>query len=230
VKSFIGRIATATAELENLLPRLPKPEAAKLVELQRDLHDTKERFSDLLKLTASISVRRKAEPIALALSLRLKKALECFDLIVKTYGIEIAPPRVADSIKVGPMLEAELYAVLLNVLSNAIKAVIAGSGVRKILIEAERADQAVVVRICDTGIGLAESRFQDVFTPFVADPDGMLYPALEAALNPADEYIIGTGSGLGLSIVNEIVTSRGGNVRFVKPATPWRTILEIRLP
>ncbi len=66
--------------------------------------------------------------------------------------------------------------------------------------------------------------------PFVADPEGMMYPLLEKKMNPEDEYIMGAGSGLGLSIVREIVRVRGGNVAFRPAKGDWRTNLEVILP
>ena len=49
-------------------------------------------------------------------------------------------------------------------------------------------------------------------------------------LNPEDKYIVGTGSGLGLSIVREIVQVRSGKIAFCKPKEGWKTELEISLP
>jgi signal transduction histidine kinase len=84
--------------------------------------------------------------------------------------------------------------------------------------------------IQDSGIGLAEGRFREVFLPFVSDPDGILYENLEARLNPEDNIIVGTGSGLGLGIVNEIVKAKGGSVSFRQPDSGWATKLQILLP
>jgi len=72
--------------------------------------------------------------------------------------------------------------------------------------------------------------WQDLFTAFVADPDGSLYRNLKRRLNPEDEPIVGTGSGLGLSIVKEIVESHDGTVGFAEPPEGWACNLEIRLP
>jgi signal transduction histidine kinase len=77
---------------------------------------------------------------------------------------------------------------------------------------------------------LEEERFSEVFIPFVSDPDGRLYENLEARLNPEDNMIVGTGSGLGLGIVNEIVKAKGGTVVFQQPDKGWATQLQIKLP
>jgi signal transduction histidine kinase len=84
--------------------------------------------------------------------------------------------------------------------------------------------------VLDTGIGLDEENYEKVFEPFAADPDSRLYRGLKAKLNPEDQYVVGTGSGLGLSIVSEILSYRGGKVRFVRPSKGWKADLEIVMP
>ena len=49
-------------------------------------------------------------------------------------------------------------------------------------------------------------------------------------MNPEDKYIVGTGSGLGLSIVREIVQVHNGAIAFLKPKGKWKAELEIKLP
>jgi signal transduction histidine kinase len=166
----------------------------------------------------------------LTLRPRLEQAVRCFDLITKSYDIDIDLENVPGTLKIGPILEAELYAVLLNVFSNAIKSVIAAGGKKRVLVSAERQDSKAVLHILDTGIGLEQEYFDKVFSPFVADPGDRLYRGLRARLNPEDQYVVGTGSGLGLSIVSEILAHRGGEIRFVKPKDPWKAELEVTLP
>jgi signal transduction histidine kinase len=84
--------------------------------------------------------------------------------------------------------------------------------------------------IKDTGVGIDPARFEEVFTPFISDPDGRLYENLDKRLNPEDNMIVGTGSGLGLGIVKEIINARGGSINFKTPKGEWSTELEIKLP
>jgi signal transduction histidine kinase len=160
----------------------------------------------------------------------MEKAVRSFDLITKSYGIDVNLDQVPGNLQVGPMLEAELYAVLLNVLSNAIKSVIASGGKKKVMMIAERRNSQAVLNVRDSGIGLDEDHYEQVFAPFVSDPKKKLYRGLDAKLNPEDEYIVGTGSGLGLSIAREILSYRGGAIRFVRPHGGWKADLEITLP
>ena len=82
----------------------------------------------------------------------------------------------------------------------------------------------------DTGLGLDPSKFEDAFIPFIADVDGRMYKKLEQKLNPEDKYIVGTGSGLGLSIIREIIQVRNGTVAFREPKGKWKSELEVILP
>ncbi len=182
-------------------------------------------------MTSLISVsRRRPEAARLTLRPRLERAIRCFDLINRNYGIDIDIDRVPGTLQVGPMLEAELFAVLLNILSNAIKSVIAAGGRKKVMVVADHRDSQVVLNVRDSGIGLDEKHYEQVFAPFAADPDKRLYRGLDAKLNPEDQYFVGTGSGLGLSIAREILSYRGGTIRFVKPHDGWKADIEIVMP
>jgi signal transduction histidine kinase len=166
----------------------------------------------------------------LTLKPRLERAIRSFGLIKKNYDIDINVDSVPRNVQVGPMLEAELFAVLLNLLSNAIKSVIAAGGEKKLMITAERRGSKVIMNIRDSGIGLKEEHFEKAFEPFTADPENRLYRNLQSELNPSDEYIVGTGSGLGLSIAREILNNRGGTIQFVAPPAGWKADIEVILP
>ncbi len=129
------------------------------------------------------------------------------------------------------MLKGELAAILLNGLSNALKAVIAG-GAKKGLIElyAYRSRGKVCLDITDNGIGLNADERKSAFTPLVSDPSARLYDALEVRLASEDRQLLGQGSGLGLSIMQGILENRKGSVAFVDPSNGWATCLHIELP
>jgi signal transduction histidine kinase len=231
VKALLSWLEQVSISLETVRRRLAGPEAERLAEIADEFGSNKERFVDLLKMTSLISVdSRQAEPTDLTLRPRIKRAIRCFDLLQRNYGIDVNYDRVPDTLKVGPMLEAELYAVLLNVLSNAIKSVIAAGGGKRVLVSAVREGSRALVHVLDTGIGLDEENYEKVFEPFVADPDNRLYRGLKEQLNPEDQYVVGTGSGLGLSIVREILAYRGGSIHFVDPPDGWKADLEFLMP
>jgi signal transduction histidine kinase len=231
VKSLLSALEQINITLQRVQKHLVEGEARRVRHVREDLGRTKERFLDLLQMTSLISVdSRRAEPEMLALRSRVEKAKACYRLIIDSYGIEMKTDSIPTNLVVGKMLEAELYAVLLNAFSNSIKSVIAAGGDHEIEVTAARQDGRTIVHVRDTGLGLDEEHFDDVFVPFVADPSGNLYRGLKKRLNPEDSYIVGTGSGLGLSIVREILAARKGNSRFVQPEGQWKADLELTFP
>jgi signal transduction histidine kinase len=230
VKSLLSWFEQVRISLDRVQTRVSKSEAGKLAEVIGEFGDTKERLLQLLSMTSLISVNRRAEADRLALHPRLVRAIRCFDLILKSYRIVINIDEVPESLKIGPILEAELFSVLLNLLSNAIKSVIAAGGQRKVMVAAQKRGSSAIINVRDTGVGLKERHYEDVFSPFSSDPEDLLYRGLDSKLNPEDEYIVGTGSGLGLSIVREILSYRGGSIHFVKPSNGWKADVEVVLP
>jgi len=231
VKSLLTWLEEVSITLNRVGRTVPKKESERLAGIEKEFTSVKQRFLDLLAMTSLLSVKSPEAKIEkLALKPRVEKAAACFNLIKRTYDIEIDTESVSPTLQVGPISEAELYAVLLNVLSNAIKSVIAKGGARRVAVSAERDGRVSNIHIRDSGLGIPDSHYEDVFAPFVADPNKRLYRALKTKLNPEDEYIVGTGSGLGLSIVKEILSYRGGEVRFVPPKGRWRADLEISIP
>lgn len=230
VKSLLSWFEQVRISLDAIKKNVPTSEAAKLAGIQSEFGDTKDRLIDLLSMTSLISVTRKSQPARITLISRLERAIRSFDLICKKYNITIDTEDVNPSLQVGPILEAELLAILLNVLSNSIKSVIAEGGNRTVKLLAERKGIKAVIGVLDNGVGLDSKLFEEVFNPFSSDPTKRLYEGLKSKLNLEDEYILGTGSGLGLSIAREILAHRGGRIRFVKPKLPWKAEVEIEIP
>ena len=231
VKSLLGMLETIKNSLVNIEAFVAPPERESVGRICDNLTDLKERFQDLLSMTSLVGIdSRDAQPGQIALRERVENTEKIFQLILSTYEIKIDYEQIPNNIVIKSILEAELYAILLNVLSNSIKSVIAAGGSKKIQLTAHRENKKTVIRVKDTGLGIDPSHYDEVFIPFVADPDARLYGNLDQMLNPADKYIVGTGSGLGLSIVREIVQVRNGSITFQQPENGWKTELEIILP
>jgi signal transduction histidine kinase len=110
--------------------------------------------------------------------------------------------RIADDL---PPIEVDAATVelcLMNYVSNAIKYSDSSAPERWVAIEASvegpdtQHDREVVIRVCDNGIGVPADKRDKLFEEF--------YRAHDETVTDAE------GSGLGLSIVRETVTSMGG--------------------
>lgn len=123
---------------------------------------------------------------------------------------------VPATLRTPPIYRAELYSILLNLLTNALKAV-HGYPDRRIRIEAYRTqDDGFVLRMSNTGKKAPQDKWEEYFRPFVTDsiPDSGL----------------GVGTGLGLSVVRDTVSEYSGTARFVQAHSPWQTCVQITLP
>lgn len=231
VKSLISEIEVSKSVLKNIENKLTGKDFENVSNTRLNIDKTKQRLLELINMTSLIGIESKN---AIAMELSIKDSIEevkkCFQLIVKNYGILINIDNIPNNLKVGPILEAELYSILLNVLSNSIKSVIAEGKDKKIEISASREKNKATIIIRDTGIGLNKTNYEDVFVPFLSDLQGKLYKNLDKRINPEDKYFIGTGSGLGLSIIKEIIKSRNGSIKFEEPEKNWKSKLIIILP
>ncbi|MFD0998181.1 sensor histidine kinase [Ohtaekwangia kribbensis] len=232
VKSLLGLLEQSKNSLTLIAKNMSSPKHQRKVnEISASFSELKDRLEELLQLTSLVgSDHRKSKPSQIALKEKIARVEKVFELVTNKYEITIDYSGVPANIVIKKILEAELYSILLNVLSNSIKSVIAAGRNRIIQINAVKDGIYNIITIKDTGLGLKESSFEEVFIPFIADPEGKLYQNLDSRLNPEDNLIVGTGSGLGLGIVKEIVNAHDGTVEFVKPQKDWNAELVIKLP
>jgi len=106
---------------------------------------------------------------------------------------------------------ANLGQVALNVIQNAIQAVVETKGTISLSTHFDAATGQVVFLCKDTGPGIPEAVRQDIFKPFFTTK------------------AVGKGTGLGLYICHEIVVKHGGTLKLVDADGPGAAF-EIRLP
>ncbi len=113
-----------------------------------------------------------------------------------------------------PMFLAEFEAIIINILTNALKAV-RGCQQREIEVRAGTSDQEIFIQMLDTGKGL-DIEPEKAFLPFVT--------------TSLPDSILGEGTGLGLYVVRALLDMYYGSVHFIAAPTGWQTCIEIRLP
>jgi signal transduction histidine kinase len=105
----------------------------------------------------------------------------------------------------------QCYQVLLNLVSNASRAIGGGPGTIAVRLGYDVATNHVMLAVEDTGCGMDETTQRRIFEPFYTTRK------------------VGEGTGLGLSVVHGIVASHGGRID-VKSVLGQGTTFTVRLP
>lgn len=144
----------------------------------------------------------------------VEKVKKSFLMYMRDYRVAF-DNAVPTNVRTPQLFEAELGAIFFNAMSNSLKAV-RTTGDKRIGVQARRENGDLVIDILDTGVGVELEQREKVFNPFVT--------------TSVPDPILGVGTGIGLTVVRDIVESYNGTVQFVDPTSPWVTCLEIRLP
>ena len=122
----------------------------------------------------------------------------------------------ADFARLPPLVSgdaARVRQIAFNLLSNAIKFTAAGA----VSISAEAANDGIVIRVSDTGIGVATGAQGDIFEPF-----------RQADASTTRRF---GGTGLGLSICRSLARAMGGDIALVSaPGQGSTFIVTLPLP
>ncbi|HEU4642089.1 MAG TPA: ATP-binding protein [Gemmatimonadaceae bacterium] len=106
----------------------------------------------------------------------------------------------------------KLEQIVLNLLSNAVK--FTGRGGR-ITVDGTATGDHVLVRVTDTGCGIAPDKLESIFEPFTQAEAGLTRTS--------------GGTGLGLAICREFARAMGGDVYVERSAEPGGSTFAVRL-
>jgi signal transduction histidine kinase len=139
------------------------------------------------------------------------------------YGIEMHKPEVLGyDLYTCPMHPSEWPTILFNFFTNAKKAIDEAEVQGKVLIRVGRVGNKIFLEFQDNGIGISSQNEDQIFNAFFTTmpPAGFDVP---------DDEVL-RGSGLGLKIVDDIISSYQGVV-FVSEADPgFETCIRVELP
>jgi len=116
-----------------------------------------------------------------------------------------------------PTMAVVYGGILMNLYTNAIKAVLArrDTKAKRIRFSAENDGDIHVLWVSDTGIGIPDAVQDRIFDPFYTT---------------TSESPLGSGMGLGLSIVKRLVVDLGGGITLVRPKQGYSTTFQVKLP
>jgi signal transduction histidine kinase len=191
----------------------------------------KERLKSRFQLTRAYSkyfgemvsenTSRKLEPVELyRFALDFKDGVEA---MLSRPGIALTVEKPKDyDIYTVPMHPSEWSSILLNFLTNSLKAVRRAGVAGRLLIRTGRDKSGVFLEFADNGDGIPKESRKRIFDAFFSTTAAAAGSELEAA------HAVGTG--LGLKIVMDIVQGVEGSAELVNPPEGYSTCLRVTVP
>jgi signal transduction histidine kinase len=170
--------------------------------------------------TISASVQRARVPQNL--SFILHDFIRDFEPIAARSAITFADPDIQEHVLwTRPMHQSEWASVLMNLFTNSVKAIRRGPnrGHGRIFIRAWQEDESVFVDFADNGDGVPVENTERIFNAFFTTTGGP---------NEANSEI--GGSGLGLKIVQDILSAADGSIELTGAPEGYATAFRIEVP
>lgn len=197
------------SNLEKVLKKL-KELSAKHKEISKPLVEIQQSYEEFLGYLDYTSTYVKSVNLGERFTFKslpqIERIIDKFGKVVKEPKIEIIK-EIDGELKTPPLPVAIYSGVILNLYTNAVKAVISGTKNNKkprILFKAWNEKGKHVIEVSDNGIGVPSSLKERIWDP--------LFTTTSNLNNP-----FGSGMGLGLSLVKKVVNSIGGSVELAEP-------------
>ena len=209
------RLLEITSDLQKFLTHLPTEHKNNYRIILADIKAwgySVEKLAGMIGLMLGREAREKKRTFSL--NRAVERMFEPFKSYFKDNNIK--PDKdIPSNIRTPLMYESELYSILVNLMTNSIKA-LGEVEERKIFVKSEEIKNTIIIDFLDSGCGLSPDKWEEVFEPFVS----YSVPNLD----------FGLGTGLGLTMVRSIVEFYGGIIKFVTPPENWSTCVRIELP
>jgi two-component system CheB/CheR fusion protein len=197
----------------HLLERADDTQRQRLLEVIRRQLDTLRRLVGDLR--SEIGQQQKSRELVLQRFIvqdLLRQTFQSCEASAREHGLqlELLVPEAAIWIEADP---ARLHQVVLNLLSNAIKYTPAGG---RVWLKSTVEDNNVVVRVEDTGVGVAPEMLPRIFELFTQEG--------------ASRHLSDGGMGVGLAVVKEWVDLHGGTVEVRSEGRGQGADFTVRLP
>ena len=168
-------------------------------------------LNDVLDLSKIEAGKLVLETKPVDLEALARGAQESFADLATNKGLAL--DLVVEQAAAGPCLgdPARLRQILTNLISNAVKFTTRGG----VLVSIDRQDANIIIRVSDTGVGIAPDQLAGIFDRFV-----------QADSSTTRKY---GGSGLGLAITRDLCTAMGGTISATSVPDVC-TVFEVVLP
>ncbi|GIW21630.1 MAG: hypothetical protein KatS3mg068_0637 [Candidatus Sericytochromatia bacterium] len=188
----------------------PKLRDEFLNDLANEVDRLHQLVNDLLDIAKLESGKNELHKVDFYLEEFIKESVATIIPLARSKNINLVLPSNIDNVKINAD-KGKLRQVLVNLLNNAVKFT-PSDGIVKI--EFKKLDGACEFKVIDTGIGIPLEDQKHIFDKFYR-------------VNKERSRIIG-GSGLGLTIVREIILAHGGSIHV--ESKPGNTIFTFRIP
>jgi len=186
------------------------------------VHRTRDEIAAQVQFTATYISNVQAPQLAstpLNVKSQVKRVLDRFSYFTQERNVIVDIDEIGDELMT-PALPVTLYSgVLLNLYTNALKAVFGGQGSAaqpRVAIKAWNEPKYHVLEVADTGIGIPPNLRHRIWDPLFTTTSG-------GSSNP-----LGSGMGLGLSLVRKLLSDIGGNIEIVNPPPRFSTCFRVR--
>jgi signal transduction histidine kinase len=145
---------------------------------------------------------------------RFQAAIRFVQRALEEHAIEVRND-IDPELRSPPMFAAELTSVLVNLVTNAVKA--AGKNGRIRASSAARPDGTAIIRLENSGVAVDPETAEKWFVAF-------------KSTTVTTDSVLGQGMGLGLTITRDILSEIGASIGFVTPRRGYATAIQIVLP
>jgi PAS domain S-box-containing protein len=180
-----------------------------------DIHDSGAQLlaliNDILDISAIEAGKRPMAKEAINIDELLGNCIKNFEHQARDGGIELAL-EISEGLPFLYVDKRSAMQIFLNLLSNAIKFT---EREGEITVSAIAADQHMIIRVSDTGVGISPDNLPSITEPF--------------SQGHSDPHVTQNGTGLGLSIVESLVDANDGELN-IESEVGKGTIVSVTFP